>query len=193
MEYNKEKREIFLGRELNKLDEFVVDFIKPLKDYVIVSGYVSILFGRSRATEDIDLLVPKMNRQDFEALWEKIDMNGFECINTSNPEEAFEMLQEHAIRFAKKGMAIPNIEFKAIKNDLDRYSFDKRVRVILKKGSVFISSLEMQIAYKLSLGSEKDIEDARHLYKLFEEKIDRKELFDLMNKLNVKNKFELIK
>ena len=71
MEYDKEKREIFLGRELNKLDEFVVDFIKPLKDYVVVSGYVSILFGRSRATEDVDLLVPKMNRQDFEALWKR--------------------------------------------------------------------------------------------------------------------------
>lgn len=192
MEYNKEKREIFLDKKLNKLDEFVVDFVKSLKDYVIVSGYVSILFGRSRATEDIDLLVPKMSKQDFEALWKEIHAAGFECINTLNANEAFEMLQEHAIRFAKRGRAIPNIEFKAIKNDLDRYSFDKRIMVALKNGSVFVSSLEMQIAYKLSLGSEKDIEDARHLYKLFEEKIDRKELFDLMSKLNVRNKFELI-
>ena len=30
----------------------------------------------------------------------------------------------------------------------------------------------MQIAYKLTLGTEKDIEDARHLYKVFKDKLD---------------------
>ena len=46
------------NKVVSKLDLFVIDFINILKkymDYVIVSGYVSILFGRSRGTEDIDL------------------------------------------------------------------------------------------------------------------------------------------
>ncbi|MBI2141461.1 hypothetical protein HYU16_03480, partial [Candidatus Woesearchaeota archaeon] len=47
---------IKLDKVLNELDKFVLKFIKILEkhaDYVIVSGYVSILFGRSRSTEDI--------------------------------------------------------------------------------------------------------------------------------------------
>ncbi len=193
MEYNQEKREINLRKKiLNKLDKFAMDFASLLKEYVIVSGYVAILLGRSRATEDIDLLVPEMGKEKFNKLWGEINKNNFDCINTSKPEEAFGMLKEHAIRFFKRA-PIPNIEFKIIKNDLDRYSFDNRIKVILKQGELFISPIELQIAYKLFLGSEKDIEDAKHLYNLFEEKINKEELLYLIDKLKVKDKFEILK
>src|SRR3990172_8602329 len=114
MKYNSENKEIILDREKSKLDEFVIDFCRLLDDYVLVSGYVSIIFGRSRATEDVDLLVPDMDFEPFKELWEKIYHSGFECINTDDPEEAMKMLSEHAIRFAKKGAAVPNMEFKKI-------------------------------------------------------------------------------
>lgn len=58
---------IKIDRELSELDVFTIDFIKILKnysDYVIVSGYVSILLGRARSSEDIDVIIPKM--ADFE-------------------------------------------------------------------------------------------------------------------------------
>ncbi|MDP2672214.1 MAG: hypothetical protein Q8O84_00180, partial [Nanoarchaeota archaeon] len=102
MEYNPEKKEIICNRELSELDKFVFDFINIIEghaEYVIVSGYVSILLGRSRATEDVDLLVQKMSKDEFYILWENLKEKNFECINTSKPEEAFEMLKEHAIRF----------------------------------------------------------------------------------------------
>jgi len=54
MEYYNEKGEIKINKELNNLDKFVLDFISLLEEYVIVSGYVSILLRRSRATEDVD-------------------------------------------------------------------------------------------------------------------------------------------
>ena len=45
---------IVLDRELNELDSFVLEFIKCLQSrYVIVAGYVAILLGRSRTTDDI--------------------------------------------------------------------------------------------------------------------------------------------
>jgi len=37
-----------------------------------VSGYVSILLGRTRATEDVDLLVPKMHFNGFKLLFEDL-------------------------------------------------------------------------------------------------------------------------
>ncbi len=196
MKYDKEEKSVILDREINKLDRFVLDFIDILEkhtDYVVVSGYVSILFGRSRATEDIDLLVPEINEREFQRLWEKIYGNGFECINTSKEKEAIDMLKEHAIRFARTGQPLPNIEFKKIKNDLDKYSFKNKIKVILNKGKLYISPFEMQIAYKLFLGSEKDLEDAKHLYDIFKEKLNKEELVYLIDKLNVGDKFKIIR
>ena len=46
----------------------------------------------------------------------------------------------------------------------------------------------MHIAYKLYLGSEKDIEDAVHVYQIFKEKLDLNLLNDLIQKLNVRDK-----
>ena len=192
MEYNKEKGEIILNRELSKLDRFVIDFTSLLDSYVIVSGYVSILFGRARATEDIDILIPKINNGDFYKVWEIVHKHSFKCINTSKSEEAFQMLAEHAIRFFKK-TPVPNIELKVIKNDLDKYSFDNKIRVILRGGILHISPIEMQIAYKLFLGSEKDIEDAKHLYELFKEKLDNEKLLKIADKLKVSDNLEIIK
>ena len=60
MKYDTDKKEIILDKELNELDKYVLEFIKILEkhvDYVIISGYVSILLGRSRSTEDIDLFI----------------------------------------------------------------------------------------------------------------------------------------
>lgn len=49
---------IVLDRELNELDSLVLEFIKCLQSrYVIVAGYVAILLGRSRTTDDIDIIV----------------------------------------------------------------------------------------------------------------------------------------
>lgn len=128
-----------------------MDFFSYLKNYVIFSGYVSILLGRTRATEDIDLLIPRISKEEFANIWRKTHENNFWCINTLNIDEAFEMLNEHAIRFAKKEEPIPNMNFKIIKTDLDKYSYENKIKVILNERFIFVSPLEMQIAYKLFL------------------------------------------
>jgi hypothetical protein len=49
------------GRRLSNLDLFVcrvLDILTYHSPYAIVSGYVAILFGRTRTTEDVDLLMP---------------------------------------------------------------------------------------------------------------------------------------
>jgi len=51
---------IFLKKVMNELDNFVcsiMPIIEKFFRYVIVRGYVSILFGRTRTTEDIDVIV----------------------------------------------------------------------------------------------------------------------------------------
>jgi hypothetical protein len=192
MQYFEDKKEILLNKEINDLDKFVLNFVDLLDNYVIVSGYVSILFGRSRMTEDVDLLVPPMEAKEFNKIWIKLYEGGFWCINTPKSEEAFNMLKEHAIRFSRENVPIPNIEFKVIKNELDKFSYDNKIKVSINSKNLFISPLELQIAYKLFLGSEKDLEDARHLYNIFKDKLNKQELDDSINKLNVMDKVKFL-
>lgn len=181
-------------KELNSLDNFVLDFTSILNKlnirYVLVSGYVSILFGRSRTSEDIDLIVEKPDFARFRRMWEEV-CRSFECIITKDVEEAYEdyLLTGHAIRFSRKGAFIPNIEFKFPKVELDYWTLKERKTVILNKNEILISPLELQIPYKLFLGSEKDIEDARHLYRLFKDKIDTKLMEEFNRKLKVEALF----
>ncbi len=202
MEYDVEKREIRIDKVLNVIDRFVIDFVSILErhtKYVIVSGYVAILLGRSRSTEDIDLLIPDMDFQSFKKLFNKFVEMGYECANTSLYEEAYDMWGAFAIRFFKKGYPIPNIEFKKIKTDLDKYSFENRIRVIIGDIILYISPLELQIAYKLFLAkegsdeeisSDKDIEDAKHLYKNFREKLNKFEFDLFIDKLDAHKKLK---
>ena len=190
MEFSEGK--IVFDKELSDLDRFVIDFVGMLNSvkirYVMVSGYVSILFGRSRATEDIGLFIEQLPQAKFEEFMARIEESGMWALNSSEQEELSSMLSDGlAIRIAERGKAIPNFELKFPKKDTGFLSLNNPIKVILNGSEILISPLEMQIAYKLYLGGEKDIEDAVHVYQLFKEKLDRTLLNDLMQKLNVKD------
>jgi len=205
MEYNVNKKEISMDKELNILDRFTIDFTNILKkhiDYVLVSGYVSILLGRSRSSEDVDLLVPPMDISDFEILFNDLTEKGYECANTSNLREAYNMLKDHAIRFYEGGIPLPNMEFKIINNEIHQYALDNKIRVVIGDNILFISPIELQIAYKLYLmsdgdimemSSDKDFEDAKHLYELFKEKIDSEKMLKFVSKFGVEQKWNFLK
>lgn len=190
------KASIRLVKKLNDLDKLVIDFVKLLHKnkikYVLVSGYVSILFGRSRSSEDIDIIVKKMSKKRFSALWKELSRKNFECLVPDNFESAYEKyLTKHtSIRFSRKEQPIPNIEFMFPKaEDLDNWVLKNGKQVRLNRQVLKISPIELQIAYKLFLGSEKDIEDARHLYQLFKENLDQKLLTQFLLKLDKKGRF----
>lgn len=177
MEYNKEKREIILDKELNNLDKFALKFLNIVSrytDYVVIAGYVSILLGRTRTTEDIDVFIKRISKEVFFEIYKTLETEGFWCLNTDNMEIAFDYLEtRHAIRFAKYGHSIPNFEVKFPKDKLDEDAFEDFINVILPNGKIIISCLERNIAFKrYFLKSDKDNEDADHLEELFHDKLD---------------------
>lgn len=174
-----DRNTIEIDRELSELDYFALDFIRILEKhttYVLVSGYVSILLGRSRASEDVDVIIPKISFSDFQLLYQDLIDSDFICLNVEDDKSVFSYLQdETAVRFAKKGRVIPNIEFKWVKNKFEDIALNKSIIVKLPEGNLKISPLELQIAFKQEvLKSPKDIEDARHLEKIAESYIDNK-------------------
>ncbi len=173
------KKTIKLNKIPTLLDKFVVDFINILQkhaDYVIVSGYVSILFGRSRATEDIDILVGRISKKRFYSLYSDLKKSGYWCLNMGNQDEILKVLFDGtAARFAKKPRIIPNAELKFIKNSIEKNAMKTAIDVIMPSGKIKISNIELQIAYKEKvLKSEKDLEDARHLEEVFKDRINNK-------------------
>ncbi|WP_424027219.1 hypothetical protein [Methanoregula sp.] len=170
-------RKIVVGEKyLTMLDQFVLDFIRilePETPYVIVSGYVAILFGRSRGTEDVDILIPLLEQEAFFRLHDALVHGGFEFLNAEDANGLHDMLSKNmGIRIARAGQFIPNIELKFLKDDVDRIVLRDRIEVSLPDANVFISPIGIQIAYKLYLGSQKDIEDALYLWEIFKDDLD---------------------
>jgi hypothetical protein len=196
MKIHVSKSQIRMVKDLNDLDRLVIDFVSILDKskvrYVLVSGYVSILFGRSRSSEDIDIIANKISKNQFSALWRELYKRHFECLNTDNLESAYDkyLVDRISIRFARRDQPIPNIEFMFPKaQDLDNWVLKHGKQVLLNSHALRISPIELQIAYKLFLESGKDIEDARHLYQLFKEKLDEKLLSEFLLKLDKKGLF----
>jgi len=152
MKYFPKERQIKIDKELSDLDLFVIDFLTILEkhiDYVLISGYISILLGRSRATEDVDVFIKKLSKEKFSKLYEDLKNNNFWCINSENIEEVYSYLKEGlAIRFSRRNQAIPNFEVKFCKNKLEEETFNDSLIASLPNAVLRLSSLERQIAFK---------------------------------------------
>lgn len=176
-----DERTIKLDKPLNVLDKFVLKFVKIIEkyvDYVIISGYVSLLFGRTRGTEDIDFFIKEIDLETLTKLYQDLKKNGFWCLNAERNEEVYSYLKEGiAVRFAEKGKTIPNMEVKFPKKKINQDVFTDYLTVETLGGTLKVSSLERQIAFKrFFLGSPKDLEDAQHIEEVFKDKINREKI-----------------
>ena len=172
---------IKLDRELSDLDKFAIGFSKAISrftKYVIVSAYVSILLGRARASEDIDMLVPDMDENEWAKIYSILIKEGYYCLNADDAHDSYNYLKDGlAVRFAPKGIVIPNMEILFAAEKVQKTALDTAIPVVIGKNSIMISNLELQIAYKENvLKSPKDLEDARHLRMILGKTINLKKL-----------------
>ncbi|MFC6615977.1 hypothetical protein ACFQAS_15430 [Halopenitus salinus] len=186
-----------LSRELSELDKDVLDFTAILDacnvDYVIVSGYVAILTGRSRSTEDIDVILEPLSETETEELVSELKDRGY--WGMAMPlDEMYSMLNEGSrIRIAEDGKMYPNFETWFVSNDIEREALSNPLTVTFSDGQIKISPLELQIAYKLRLAQAadslngKDFEDAIHLYLTFEERFNTEQLETYVKEFGVEN------
>lgn len=181
-----------MGRETDDrtiLDKFAEDFVKvvePYAKYIIVSGFVAIAHGRSRGTEDIDMIIERIKKEDFIKLHHDLEVAGFECIQSKNPELIFEdyLRQNLSVRYVRKRSNIPEMELKFAKDALDDYQIKTRKKLPLTGLDFYFSSIEMNLAFKEELlKSPKDIEDARHLRIIYADVIDENEVIKIKKEI----------
>ncbi len=89
------------------------------------------------------------------------------------PLDSMEEVLEDNIWVARDGEMVPHLEAKFVSDEYDRASLENRITAKLTSVNeeLPIGPLELQIAYKLYLGTPKDFEDALHLHSLFEESV----------------------
>lgn len=167
--------------ERNILDQFCIDFCKIVEQhckYIIVSGFVAISSGRTRATEDIDMIIEKLSIEKYKRLHEDLIQAGFICVQDDLVEEIYSYLTDNtSVRYIKNNIPLPEMEIKFVKDKLDEFQIQTRIKLPLTGLDVWFSSINMNIAFKEEyLKSEKDLKDAVHLRKVYPELVNEHEI-----------------
>ncbi len=165
----------------NILDAFCEEFCAIMEKYctyIVVSGFLAIASGRTRGTEDIDMIIERISQDKFIVLFRELEQNNFVCMQSGSPEEAYSYLQENlSLRFTKRDKPLPEMEVKFAKDLLDNYQLQQRIKIPLTGLQVWFSNININIAFKEELlKSPKDLEDARHLRIVFKEMVDEWEI-----------------
>ena len=173
-----------MNREIsdrNILDLFCEEFCAIIEKhckYIIVSGFLAIASGRTRGTEDIDMIMEKVNLNKWKDIFADLKKAKFICMQTESPEEAYEYLKDKiSIRFTKENRPLPEMEVKFAKDILDEYQLNSRLKLELTGLNVWFSNININIAFKEELlKSPKDLEDARHLRVVYKELVNEQEI-----------------
>ncbi|MEA3329781.1 MAG: hypothetical protein U9Q06_03475 [Nanoarchaeota archaeon] len=173
------------------LDEFAEEFCEVISEYVkyiICSGFVAIAHGRTRGTEDIDMIIEKMTKEKFVEMHNKLKQKGFVCMQSDNPEVIYVdyLNRENSVRYVRdeEGYFPPEMEIKFPKDELDEEQIKNRVKLPLTGINVFFASIESNIAFKEEyLRSNKDLEDAKHLRIIYENKLDENKIKSIKEKI----------
>jgi hypothetical protein len=168
-------------RDRNLLDTFCEEFCRVVEKhckYIVVSGFVAISTGRTRGTEDIDMIIPKLSLMVFKSLHNDLSAAGFTCMQSAESAVIFEYLADKTnVRYTYKDKPVPEMELKFAKDELDDYQLSTRKKIPLTGLDVYFSSIEMNVAFKEEyLKSDKDMEDARHLRLIFGDEINEDEI-----------------
>ena len=188
---------VVIDKPPNDLDRLILEVGDVLDtvgiEYSVVSDYVAVLFGRSRAIEYIDVITERFDEETADELAKRLREAGY--WGSAMPlDDLHETLADDLpARIAEEGHRVPNVELKFASDESDRISLDNAISVRLGGETLRVGSLEFQIAYKLDMGAQKDYEDALYLYEVAEPSLNRTALERYVTKLGVEDEYEQLR
>lgn len=171
--------------ELDKLAWELISRLNNYADYVIVSGYIAILLGMERPTQDVDIVIRGFrSKPEFKNFFKSLKGLGWETI-PSNLDELYFLLEERNEKidiFTNKQWYF---DFKKAKDKWGILSLENPLMVKKGKYSFKIAPPEIQIPYKIWLGSDKDLKDAAYLYERLKPIVDREAMIGIAKEMKV--------
>ncbi len=119
-----------------------------------MSGYVAILTGRSRATEDVDVILDPLSKAETEQLVSALKESDYWGMAMPLDDMYSLLSDEDRIRIAEDGEMFPNFETWFVSNDLEREALENALTVEFDDSQISVSPIELQIAYKLRLAQQ---------------------------------------
>lgn len=185
---------LFVERPPNELDNLALAFSQFLSkfeiDHVFIAGYLAILTGRARATDDIDVLIEPVPRERIDQLVDELEANNYWGPAMPLSEMYSNLTAGTNIWVAPDGQMTPHLEVKFPTDEFDDASLSNAIDAHIAGATIPIGPLELQIAYKLYLGGQKDFEDAAHLFLLFRETLSTDRLESWVNDLGVAEQYD---
>lgn len=184
---------LVIEKERSTLDERTFEFLDVLDavdvEYVVVSGYVLLLTGRNRMTEDVDLILAATSRSTLQRLADRLAENGY--VATPPPIDRLpSFIQQSHVDVSREGRRVPSFDLSLADTELGRNALEDPLIVRFAGREIPVAPLEQQIAYKLYMAGDPrewkgtDYEDALHLYTLFEERLNTEELETYVRQLD---------
>ena len=186
-----------VDRDPTALDELALDVSAVLSDvgvdHAIVAGYVAVLAGRSRGTEDIDVILGPLSADRASAVADALSDAGF--WGSAMPlSDLHSMLSDGSnLRVAREDEVIPNVELTYATDEFDRASVEDAIIGRIGDRSLPVGPLELGIAYKLFLDTRRDFEDAVHLYTMFDGSLSTEALEEWVEKLDVEDAYDRLR
>lgn len=188
---------LVVDRPSNRLDELAIGFSEILSrqgiDHAFVAGYVAILTGRPRSTDDIDVFIERCSEARIEELVEQLDAEGYWGPAMPLSEMHATLSEGTNIWIAPESEMTPHLEVKFPGDRFDRASLENAISAHIGDRTIPIGPIELAVAYKLRLGTRKDLEDAAHLYTLFEETLTTARLESWVDALGVEPRYEQLR
>lgn len=187
-------RPLVVEREPNKLDDLAIRFSELLQrvdvEHVYVAGYVAILAGRARSTEAVAVIIERIDEETADDLATGLLEEGY--WGPAMPLAATdEMLDAgDTIWVAPADQITPHLDVTFANDTFDRASLENAITARIGDGTIPIGPVELQIAYKLHRGARTDVEDAVHLYTLFEESRSESRLEEWGSRLDVTDEYD---
>ena len=120
--------------EKSLLDKFCIEFcniVEKYTQYIIVFGFVAISSGRTRGTEDIDMIIPSLEKNAFIKVHNDLIKNEFVCMQSDNSKEIYDNYLNNnlSVRYTYKDKALPEMEIKFSKDELDEYQLKTKTKL----------------------------------------------------------------
>lgn len=188
---------VVIDKPPNDLDSLVLDVTGALDEvgvrYAVVSGYVAVLFGRSRATEDVDVITGRFDQGTASELVSRLEDAGYWGPAMPLAELHETLADGLPVRVAEEGHRVPNVELKFAADEYDRTSLENTLAVRIGGETLHVGSLEFQIAYKLDMGAQRDYEDALYLHEVAGRNLNRTALETYVTELGVEDEYEQLR
>jgi hypothetical protein len=179
--------------ELNLLRNTVNILEKLALPYCITGSFASNYYGYPRLTHDLDIIVV-MNESDVDGIFKAFSKGGY--VDREAIREALEQKDMFNVIYAEVGL---KVDFWVCReSSFDLGMFERRKKVEMTEGMrAYIASPEDVILSKLlwaqKTDSEKQIGDAKGVYKVQEEHLDTDYLKSWAAKLNLSSALEQLK